>query len=212
MSLNDWESAYEKFTDDYFPTTDAIYWADISLEAESIIASNSSNIIWRRASEVYPDRTLWGPNDVLPIDTAQGDLGNCWLIAAMSAFAEYPSRVHDIFHNDEANQSGLYGVNLYVLGTPITVWIDDYLPFVLNYWTKEERLYYSQVGSDNSLWGPLVEKAIAKSVGNFWHLDTGINADGVSILNGGPYEMIQHSVQNIKYNLDEYWELIKNHD
>ena len=65
------------------------------------------------------------------------------------------------------------------LGVPTTVWIDDYIAFKENEWTGESGLFYAQVGADNALWGALIEKALAKSVGNFWHLDTGINADGV---------------------------------
>ena len=41
MNLKKWTSATKKFTDKDFPTTDAIYWADIPFEAASLVASNS---------------------------------------------------------------------------------------------------------------------------------------------------------------------------
>ena len=64
-------------------------------------------------------------------------------MAAISAYAEYPSRIHDVFHNTEANPAGLYGLNIYVLGVPTTVWIDDYIAFKTNQWTGEIGLFYA---------------------------------------------------------------------
>ena len=43
--------------------------------------------------------------------------------------AEYPERIHKIFHNTEVSEEGLYGVNIYALGVPYTSYVDDYLPF-----------------------------------------------------------------------------------
>ena len=212
FNLADWQSGDRKFSDPFFPTTDAVYWADIEFEARSLIASQAYDLQWHRASDIYQDRLLWGPRGVIPGDIAQGDLGNCWLMAAISAYAEYPSRIHDVFHNTQANPAGLYGLNIYVLGVPTTVWVDDYIGFKTNQWTGEIGLFYGQVGSDNALWGPLIEKALAKSVGNFWHLDTGINADGVSMLNGGPYEELRHYDPRMQMSVDDFWDKINHHD
>ena len=173
-----------------------------------MIASQSYDISWERISDVYPDRTLWGPSGVIPGDVAQGDLGNCWLMAAISAYAEYSSRIHDLFHNTQKSPSGLYGLNMYVLGVPTTIWVDDYIAFKTNEWTGEKNLFYGQVGADTALWGALIEKALAKSVGNFWHLDTGINADGIAMLNGGPYDEIRHWDPNTRPSVDEFWNII----
>lgn len=113
-------------------------------------------------------------------------------MAAISAVAEYAERIENVFLNDKENDFGKYCLNIYALGVPNTVCIDDYLPFMTNEWTGYENLFYGQVGANDALWGPLIEKALAKYVGNYWHLDTGINADGVSMLNGSPYDEIRH--------------------
>ena len=211
MSLADWSTG-GKFTDDAYPYQDAVFWADRPFESKSLIAANSYDLQWKRIGDYWSDRTLWGPSGVVPGDVAQGDLGNCWLMAALSAYAEYPSRVHDLFHNTEKSPSGLYGINMYSLGVPTTVWIDDYIAFKSNEWTGETGLFYAQVGADNALWGALIEKALAKSVGNLWHLDTGINADGISMLNGSPYDEVRHWDPATRPTLDEYWELLRQHD
>lgn len=77
-----------------------------------------------------------------PSDVAQGDLGNCWLMAALGAIAEYPERIKDVFLNDEASEFGKYCLNIYALGVPNTVCVDDYLPFKKNEWTGYEDLFY----------------------------------------------------------------------
>ena len=142
MSLADWSTG-GKFTDEAYPYQDAVFWADRPFESKSLIAANSYDLQWKRIGDYWSDRTLWGPSGVVPGDVAQGDLGNCWLMAALSAYAEYPSRVHDLFHNTEKSPSGLYGINMYSLGVPTTVWIDDYIAFKSNEWTGETGLFYA---------------------------------------------------------------------
>ena len=82
-----------------------------------------------RVGEKYPSYTLWGPSGVTPTDIAQGEIGNCWIIASLSAMAEYPERIHNIFYNTEVSRTGMYGMRIYALGVPYTTYVDDYLPF-----------------------------------------------------------------------------------
>ena len=210
--LNQWIENGKVWTDKDFPVGEAIFWPDVSFEASSLVAAQADGIFWKRASEKYPERKLFGSNGVTPGDVAQGDLGNCWLMAAISAVAEYPERIEDIFLNYSANALGKYCVNIFSLGVPHTVCVDDYLPLKRNEWTDYENLFYAQVGSDEALWGPLIEKVLAKNVGNYWHLDTGINADGVSMLNGSPYDEIRHWDTRNGMTVDKFWDLIKSHD
>ena len=176
-----------KFTDEAFPVTDAIYWADHRYEAKTRIAKNSSKASWRRAADKYPYHSLWGPSGVIPNDIAQGDLGNCWIINSFSALAEYPDRIHNIFHNTEKSEDGYYALNMYAIGVPYTIIIDDYLPFRQN----GDHLF-ANVGYDQALWGPLAEKAVAKYVGNYWHSDWGRNFDAISFMTGGPSYYLSH--------------------
>ena len=65
------------------------------------------------------------------------------------------------------NENGKYAMRLYPLGVPMTLQIDDYMPFNIT----TDDLAFAQVASDNALWGPLLEKGIAKLMGNYWHTD-----------------------------------------
>jgi len=58
-------------------------------------------------------------------------VGNCWFMAAASAVAEIPGRLEKSFVRPEDfdNQAGFFDVKLFILGVPITIRVDDYLPF-----------------------------------------------------------------------------------
>jgi calpain-15 len=86
--------------------------------------------VWKRIKDVYGDGTysLFGSNGVTPKDIYQGSIGNCWFMSALSAIAEKPNRVESMFLNNQIEPTGVYGVNLYALGVPHTVLVDDFIP------------------------------------------------------------------------------------
>lgn len=71
---------------------------------------------------------MWGREKIRPDDAIQGEIGNCWLITAASSIAEHEDRLKSMFILDGINSVGIYAARLYLLGIPITVVIDDYLP------------------------------------------------------------------------------------
>ena len=88
--------------------------------------------MWRRVKDVYGDGSysLFGSNGVTPKDIFQGSIGNCWFLSALSAIAEKPHRVENMFLNsgNAISTKGLYGINMHALGLPHTVLVDDFLP------------------------------------------------------------------------------------
>lgn len=44
------------------------------------------------------------------------------------SIAEKPGRIKDLFLVDEKNSAGVYAATMYLLGMPITVVIDDFVP------------------------------------------------------------------------------------
>ena len=118
-----------------------------------------------RVQEAMPDSTLFGPTGANPEDINQGSLGNCWVMAGASAVAEVPGRIERIFlnNNNALSKTGIYGVNIYALGVPYTILIDDYLP-VKDF---NDNLFFGKAGKDDSVWGALLEKAFAKLHGNY---------------------------------------------
>ena len=72
---------------------------------------------------------MWGYNGIQFNDPNQGYIGDCWLIAAASIAAKDENRIRKIFHVEDLNSAGVYAVDLYIMGIPVTVTVDDYLLF-----------------------------------------------------------------------------------
>ena len=82
-------------------------------------------------------------------------------MAAISAIAETPNRVDDIFVSDALSPNGIYAVQMYTLGVPFTQIVDDWLPM------NGSQTIFAGLGKDNSVWGAILEKAFAKRYGNW---------------------------------------------
>ena len=73
--------------------------------------------------------SLWGSEGITFEDPNQGAIGDCWMIAASSVTAQDPDRIKKIFHVESLNSAGVYALDLFVMGIPVTVTVDDYLLF-----------------------------------------------------------------------------------
>jgi len=121
------------------------------------------------------------------------------MISGAATIAEVPERIQKVFSNEDLNDEGFYQVQLYKLGNPITIQIDDRLPM-----STGSKLLFAQIGDDKSLWGPLLEKAFAKFYGNYEVLEAGWAGISMSAMTGGPYLTL-----NVKeYSEENLWTLI----
>lgn len=164
---------------------------------------------WTRAQTLNKGASLWGSEGIRPDDVRQGLLGNCWFLAAASAIAEKPQRMEKVFLNNtpDLNDAGIYGVNLWSLGVPHTVIVDDYVP---NFeWNGKTMSPFSKISRDNGMWMQILEKAFAKYHGNYSHIDAGNPPTAVRIINGSPSMKIR-SIQS--ENPDALWQRILKHD
>ena len=143
--LVDFFSIYEGsemyFDDDFKADNDALFWSDMGED----MSSEASDITWTRASEAFPNHTLFGADGVQADDIEQGSLGNCWFLAACATMAQIPGSVEEMFLNSSnaISTNGIYAVNFYTLGMPHTVIVDDFLP--LNSWGNT---YFAGLGEN----------------------------------------------------------------
>jgi len=196
------------------PDNDSLFLSPY--ESDSQVALYSPVIEWGRISERFNEHSLFGTNGVTPEDIRQGSLGNCWIMAGASAVAELPGRLEKVFLNKEnkVSKNGIYGVNIYALGVPHTIIIDDYLPLRSN--GSQLETFFAHIGDDNSFWGPVLEKAFAKLHGNYSHLDGGNPVKSVRTLTGAPYKMLWHT-DGTKYGysnwaVDDLWDALVFYD
>lgn len=162
----------------------------------------------KQAKKAGNPLSLFGTNGVSPNDIAQGDLGNCWILSAAGSMAEVPGRVENIFinHEDTAtdgiSKNGIYALNLYALMMPIVVTIDDRLPQYKN--VPSERMY-TKIGEDGSVWGPLLEKAMAYYHGTYEAIEGGWPEIALNTLAGAPGRTYWHGYNTNKSDL---WDML----
>ena len=159
---------------DFTADTNAVYWKDLDTLNAGQKKELGVAMTWKRATAMGSDKTLFGKG-ISPAGMVQGQIGNCWFMAAASAVAEVPGRMEKVFLNTDSklNSVGIYGVNLYTLGVPHTVIVDDFFPQ-----SKEGESmvnHFANHGPDKTLWGAVLEKAFAKSVGNYQHTAGGLH-------------------------------------
>ena len=208
-ALPDFYSLYAgstAFSDTSFAHTskDVFAWADAK-ETDTV---SSSNIVWKRASDVFSDHTLFGSNGVTPQDMRQGAIGNCWFVSAASALSEVPGRVEKLFlnANNEVSKAGIYAVNLYTLGVPHTVVVDDWLP--LQTWGTGYAGVYAKPSEDKAIYGPILEKAFAKYHGNYSHIIGGDAKVALKTLYNAPYSSYKHA----SVTDDALWKVLEDAD
>jgi len=126
-------------------------------------------------------------------------------MASLTAMAEYPERIENLFLNKEASVNGVYAVQFYALGVPITIMVDDKLPFDKS---DQTSTWFARIGDDGSLWIPIIEKAFSKFHGNYSRLELGDSVDGISTLNGSPNESLKHN----KSSKEEVWNMLLTYD
>lgn len=63
----------------------------------------------------------------------QGMVGDCWFLAAASAVAATPSRIHSVFENKSYPKNGAFQINFHIDGKRQKVIIDDRLPAIKLY-------------------------------------------------------------------------------
>jgi hypothetical protein len=168
-----------KWVDPQFGNSDAIYWNDFN---QAQVSGYISNINWARANTRFTNPTLFG-NAITTNNIHQGALGDCYYLCSISALAEWPARLKNVFLTQTYNSAGIFAVKVYIRGKPTTIVIDDFLPF---YGTTGTNLLFDKISSGEGLWAPLLEKVWAKASGNYDVTSGGWMSEAIDFLTGAP--------------------------
>eukprot|EP00435_Cladocopium_sp_Y103_P044397 s2270_g12.t1 len=138
-------------------------------------ANNCRYSRWLRARALHSHPALFA--DVEPADACQGTVGNCWLVAAMAALAEFPSYIkNNIFVTKKVSKDGKYKVKLF--DGRSNRWeiieIDDYLPCTP--WGGDQPDLLFGHMPDGKMCMALLEKAFAKMYGSWSDLAGGFQS------------------------------------
>ncbi|XP_016374016.1 calpain-5-like [Sinocyclocheilus rhinocerous] len=122
-------------------------------------------VTWKRPKELCEDPHLF-VNGISAHDLHQGQLGNCWFVAACSSLASREAlwqKVIPDWKDQEWDKqkpesyAGIFHFRFWRFGEWVDVVIDDRLP------TANGTLIYCHSNDSNEFWSALVEKAYATS-------------------------------------------------
>ena len=171
----------DQYSDPSFPVDEALGWSEFNSN-ERVYKMNGS-YSWTRISTLS-GITLAGSDGKFSInDIAQGYLGDCYFLSALSSVAEKHEDVAGIFDQTELNSEGMYSIWAWPKGKPTNIRLDDQ---ILSSNASTLRPVFTKVSEDKSVWVPLLEKYWAKLNGNYAQIEGGWSTEGITQLMGSP--------------------------
>ncbi|KAJ3055624.1 hypothetical protein HK097_009951 [Rhizophlyctis rosea] len=179
----------------------------------------------KRVHEIFDNPYFFGNTGPTAGDISQGNVGDCYFLAALATLTAVPSLIEAIcVARDE--RVGVYGFIFFRDGEWISSVVDDQLyvkhadfnqadmverqkfkgderlyKHVLQ--KNSDALYFSSCKDPNKTWLPLLEKAYAKVHGDYESISGGITGEAVEDLTGGVITPI-HTADIL--DPDRFWE------
>ncbi|KAK6181228.1 hypothetical protein SNE40_009128 [Patella caerulea] len=163
------------FEDDEFPAVDNnIYFTQRTRRFE-----------WKRPGEICDD-PQWISAGASRFDVRQGELGDCWLLAAVASLTCSEALFAKVVPMDQdftTDYCGIFKFNFWHQGEWVEVVVDDRLP------TYNGQLVFMHSTEKNEFWSALLEKAYAKLNGSYESLKGGSTSEAMEDFTGGVTEM-----------------------
>ncbi|XP_075462986.1 calpain-2 catalytic subunit-like isoform X2 [Ascaphus truei] len=153
-------------------------------------SAETRGIEWRRPQEIcrFPQFVC---EDMKWTDVCQGQLGNCWFLAAAASLTLYPALMARVVPPTQSFQEGYAGIfhfQFWQYGHWMDVVVDDRLPF------KNGELVFVHSAQKSEFWAALLEKAYAKLHGSYEALNGGWMSEAFVDFTGGLDESLDIKV------------------
>ncbi|CAG2100227.1 unnamed protein product [Medioppia subpectinata] len=162
------------FEDDAFPANDSSFYF--------AAGKGRRSFQWLRPSQLS-SKPMFISDGAQRFDVMQGELGNCWLLAAVANLTLNEKLFHRVVPHDQTFEApeyaGIFHFRFWQYGHWVDVVIDDKLP------TIDGHLMLMHSKDRHEFWSALIEKAYAKLHGSYEALKGGTTSEAMEDFTGG---------------------------